>query len=215
MGYKLPNGATVQHAATYAAVLPFTAATNATETVLTVTGATLAAGDIVLVTSTWAPLNNKVVRVKTATAAAITLEAIDTTNVQNFPAGVGTGTLKKILTWVSVPQVTEFASSGGTQNYTDVAFLEQSQGFQIPTDKAAASIAITVADDPAQAYNAVLLAADSNKQVEAARLNLPGTDMLLYGVYTSYTSQPTVTRNALLTRVLNMALQSTPTRYLS
>lgn len=215
MGYKLPNGATVQHAATYAAALPFTAATNATETVLTVTGATLAAGDIVLVTSTWAPLNNKVVRVKTATAAAITLEAIDTTNLQNFPAGVGTGTLKKILTWVSLPQVTDFTSSGGTQNYTDVAFLEQSQGIQVPTDKAAAAIAITVADDPSQPYNTVLLAADANKQVEAARLNLPGTDMLLYGVYTSYSQQPTVARNALLTRTVNLALQSTPTRYLS
>lgn len=215
MGYKLPNGATVQHASGYASALAFTAGTNATETVLTVTGATLAAGDIVLVSSSWSPLNNKVVRVKAATSSAITLEATDTTNLQNFPAGAGVGTLKKITGWVSVPQVTEFASSGGTQNYTDVAFLEQSQGFQIPTDKAAAAIAITVADDPTQAYNAVLLAADANKQVEAARLNLPGTDMLLYGVYTSYSQQPTVTRNSLLTRVLNLALQSTPTRYLS
>ena len=48
IGYKIPNGGTFQHAATYAAPLPFTAISNATEAVATVVGATLAAGDIVL-----------------------------------------------------------------------------------------------------------------------------------------------------------------------
>ena len=49
MGFKLPNGATYEHAATYAAPLTVSDISNATEAVATVTGATLAVGDIVLV----------------------------------------------------------------------------------------------------------------------------------------------------------------------
>ena len=215
MGYKLSNGGTFQHAATYAIALPFSAITNATEAVATVTGSTLAAGDIVLLTSGWSRLDNKLVRVKTATATAITLEQIDTTNKEVFPEGSGAGTLKKVLTWVQIPQVQDVAFAGGEQNYLDVVFLEDDQGKQIPTDKSAASMVLTIADDPVQAFNAVLLAADTGKQVQAARLNLPGRDMLLYGAYTSFSKQPSVARNNLLTRTVNLALQSEPTRYVA
>ena len=215
MGYKLPNGATIQHGATYAAELPFTVMSNATEAVATVVGSTLAAGDIVLVTAGWSRLNNRVVRVKAATATATTLEGIDTSDIQVYPAGGGVGTLKKILTWVQIPQVTDVAFSGGEQNYLDVVFLEDDQGKQIPTDKSAASMALTIADDPAQAFNAVLLAADAGKKIQAARMNLPGTDTVLYGAYTSFSKQPAVSRNNLLTRTVNLALQAEPTRYLS
>lgn len=215
MGFKIPNGGTFQHAATYEAALAFTAISNASEAVATVVGADLDAGDIVLLNSGWSKLDNKVVRVKSATAVAITLEAIDTTDTQIFPAGNGAGTMRKVLTWVQIPQVTDLAFSGGEQNYLDVVFLENDQGKQIPTDKSAASMVLTIADDPAQAFNAVLLKADAGKQVQAARLNLPGNDTLLYGAYTSFSKQPAVSRNNLLTRTVNLALQAEPTRYLS
>ena len=215
MGYKIPNGGTFQHAATYEAALPFTAISNAAEAVATVVGADLDAGDIVLITSGWSKLDNKVVRVKAATATAITLEGIDTADTQIFPAGSGAGTLKKVLTWVQIPQVTDLAFSGGEQNYLDVVFLENDQGKQIPTDKSAASMVLTIADDPAQPFNGVLMKADAGKQVEAARLNLPGNDTLFYGAYTSFSKQPAVSRNNLLTRTVSLALQSEPTRYLT
>lgn len=215
MGYKLPNGGYYQAAATYDAVLPFSALSNATEAVATVTGASLAVGDIVLLSSGWSKLDNKVVRVKTATATAITLEGIDTSDVILFPAGGGVGSMKKILTWVQVPQVSDLAFSGGDQNYLDVVFLEDDQGKQVPTDKSAASMTLTIADDPSKPFNAVLLKADAGKQVQAARLVLPGTDQLLYGAFISFSKQPAVSRNNLLTRTVSLALQSEPTRYLS
>ncbi|WP_426160475.1 phage tail protein [Pseudomonas sp. DWR1-3-2b2] len=215
MGYKLPNGGTFQHAATYGAALAFAAISNASEAVATVVGGTIAAGDIVLLTSGWSKLDSKVVRVKAATATAITLEGVDTSDTQLFPAGGGAGTMRKILTWVQVPQVTDVNFSGGEQNYLDVVFLENDQGKQMPTDKSAASMVLTIADDPAQAFNAVLLKADAGKQIEAARLNLPGNDTLYYGAYTSFSKQPAVSRNNLLTRTVNLALQAEPTRYLT
>jgi copper(I)-binding protein len=215
MGYKIPNGGYFQHAATYDAALPFTALSNAAEAVATVTGASLSVGDIVLLSSGWSKLDNKVVRVKAATATAITLEGIDTTDVLLFPAGGGVGSMKKVLTWVQVPQVTDLAFAGGDQNYLDVVFLEDDQGKQIPTDKTATSMTLTIADDPVKPFNAVLLKADARKQVEAARLVLPGNDQLLYGTYTSFSKQPAVSRSNLLTRTVSLALQSEPTRYLS
>ncbi|CAH0237056.1 hypothetical protein SRABI130_02894 [Pseudomonas sp. Bi130] len=215
MGYKLPNGATFEHAATYAAPLAFSAISNAAEAICTTVGATLVTGDIVQLTSGWTPLNGKVVRVKTATATAITLEAIDTTSTQIFPAGSGAGTLTKVLTWAQIPQITDVAFSGGEQNYADIVFLEDQQGRQLPTDKSAASMVLTVADDPSLPYVAVVTAADSAKSMQAARLNLPGTDKLYYGAYTSFSLQPTVSRNNLLTRTVSLALQAAPTRYLS
>ncbi|NWD74837.1 phage tail protein [Pseudomonas gingeri] len=215
MGYKIPNGGTFQHAATYEAPLAFSAATNATEAVLTVAGADLDAGDIVLLTSGWSKLDSKVVRVKTATANAITLEGVDTTDTQVYPVGSGAGTMKKVITWVLIPQITDVAFSGGEQNYLDVAFLENNQGKQIPTDESAAKMVLTLADDPTQDFNKVLLKADAGKQVEAARLNLPGNDTLLYGTYTSFSKQPAVSRNNLLTRTVSLALQAEPTRYLT
>lgn len=215
MGYKIPNGGYFQHAATYDAVLPFIALSNAAEAVATVTGASLAVGDIVLLTSGWSKLDNKVVRVKAATATAITLEGIDTTDILLFPAGGGVGTMTKVLTWVQIPQVIDLAFAGGEQNYTDVVFLEDDQGRQIPTDKSATSMTLTIADDPAKPFNAILRKADARKQVEAARLVLPGNDQLLYGTFTSFSNQPAVVRNSVLSRIVSLALQSEPTRYLS
>jgi hypothetical protein len=182
MAVKPPNGATFEHAATYAVPLAFSAISNAYEAVCTVVGATLVVGDILLVASGWTALNNKVVRVKAATATAITLEAIDTTDTAVYPAGSGVGSLKKVLTWVKIPQITDFAFSGGEQNYADVAFLDSQKGFQIPTDKSAASMAITVADDPTLPYVPVVTAADTARTIQAARMNLPGTGLNQLGV---------------------------------
>lgn len=215
MGFKIPNGGTFQHAATYAAPLAFSAISNASEAVATVVGATLVVGDIVLIASGWTSLNGRVARVKVATATAITLEGIDTTNVQIFPALGGIGSLKKVLTWVLVPQITDVAFSGGDQNYLPVAFLEDAQGRELPIDKAAARMTLTVADDPAQAYVPIVQAADASDAIQASRLNLPGNDTIYYGAFTSYSSQPVVARGALLTRTITLALQAPITRYLS
>lgn len=210
---KVPNGATFQHAATYAAPLAVTALSNAAEAIATVAGSTLVIGDIVLISSGWTALNGRVARVKAATATAITLEGINTSNVQMFPALGGIGSLKKVMTWVLVPQITDLAPSGGDQNYLGVAFLEDAQGRELPLDKAAARLAVTVADDPAQAYVPVIVAADAGSEVQAARLNLPGNDTIYYGGYTSWSAQPVVTRSALMTRVITLALQAPITRY--
>ncbi|RAU39257.1 phage tail protein [Pseudomonas sp. RIT411] len=214
MGYKLPNGATFQMASTYGPAVAISAISNASEAIATIgSGAAIATGDIVLLTSGWTQLNGRVARVKAVNSTAVTLEGIDTTNPAGFPAGGGVGSMKKITAWVVIPQITEVAFAGGEQQYTDVVFLEDTQGRQLPTDKSAASMTLTIADDPVQACVPVLKAADANQQVEAARLNLPGNDALFYGAFISYSKQPVVARSQILTRTVGLALQAEPTRY--
>ncbi|MGF7240639.1 hypothetical protein ABIC11_001052 [Pseudomonas oryzihabitans] len=214
MGYKLPNGATFQMASTYGPAVAISAISNASEAIATIgSGAAIATGDIVLLTSGWTQLNGRVARVKAVNSTAVTLEGIDTTNPTGFPAGGGVGSMKKITAWVVIPQITEVAFAGGEQQYTDVVFLEDTQGRQLPTDKSAASMTLTIADDPVQACVPVLKAADANQQVEAARLNLPGNDALFYGAFISYSKQPVVARSQILTRTVGLALQAEPTRY--
>jgi hypothetical protein len=44
-------------------------------------------------------------------------------------------------------------------------------------------------------------------------MNLPGNDTIFYGTYTSFSKQPTITRNNVMARTVNLALQGEPTRY--
>ncbi|MGC8001554.1 phage tail tube protein, partial [Salmonella enterica] len=63
------------------------------------------AGDVVQVSSGWLKLDNMVLRVKSVTSNKIVLEAFDTTDTTKFPAGTGAGTLRKIDSWITMPQV--------------------------------------------------------------------------------------------------------------
>jgi ERCC4-type nuclease len=61
----------------------------------------------------------------------------------------------------------------------------------------------------------VLNAADLSKAIQAARMNLPGVDKIYYGVFTSFSQQPAISRNNVMTKTVSMALQASITRYLS
>ena len=65
MAITLSTGAILQVAKTYASSLSFSAISNATDAVCTVTGSTIVAGDYVEVTSGWGLLDKRVVRAKT------------------------------------------------------------------------------------------------------------------------------------------------------
>jgi hypothetical protein len=155
----LPNGTTFSIATAMASALTVTAASNATECVLTVTNA-LSAGDFVVFTSGWSRANNRVFRVKSPSGANLVLEGFDTSSTTLFPAGTGTGSIAKVNTWQQIQQIIDFTSSGGEPQYLTYSFLEQDFDTQIPTTTSAQSIAFTIADDPTlSGYTAVRNAA--------------------------------------------------------
>ena len=94
MAISLPTGTKVSVASTLGTSYAVTAATNAAETVLTVaTGHGLTVGDYVVVRSGWSLLDYRVARVKTVATNDVTLEGINTVNLDQYSAGSGVGSI--------------------------------------------------------------------------------------------------------------------------
>jgi len=198
MSVFLPNGSTVGIAASYDAPIIFTAITNAAEAVVSSAGHDLVTGDFVEVTSGWARLNNRVVRVKTVATDSFVLESVNTLNAARFIAGAGGGSVRKILTWVPISQVTESSKSGGEQQNVTYSFLEEDDEHQIPTSKSALSFTLTMADDPALPHNEVLLEADDDKKPRAVRVNLASGGVIAYNAFASFDNVPSLTKNNIM-----------------
>jgi len=215
MAFQLPNGSTFNVAAAYDAAVTITAISNANPAVVTAAAHGLSDGDVVLITSGWAKLNGRIARVTDSDTGTFALDGIDTTDTTKYPAGAGAGSVKPVSTWVQVPQITEVNTSGGEQQFATFGFLEEDDDRQIPTTKSPSSMTLTVADDPAQAFVAIVEAADERRAIEAARLNLVNGSSILYSAYLSITSTPTLARNNIMTRAITMSLAGRATRYAS
>lgn len=214
MAVSLPNGVIFALATAYAASLTVTAASNAAETVLSVTN-TLAAGDIVEFTSGWSRSNGRLFRVKSPSGANVTLEGLDTSNTTLFPAGSGGGSIRKINTWTQITQVLENQSSGGDPQYTTYSFLEQDFDTQIPTTTSAQSIAMTIADDPNLAGYQALRAAALTRSVTGLKATLPQGGFILYNAIVAFDETPSMTKGQLMGVKAGLALQNRPVRYAS
>ncbi len=213
MGFRLPNGATLQIASTYGPAIPVTALSNANPAVATAAAHGLTDGDIIAVTSDWTRLNDRAARVANSLTGTFALENVNTTNLQPYPAGSGLGSVREVTGFVEIPQITDVNFSGGDQQFLTFGFLADDDDRQIPTTKNPISIAYTVADDPDLPYVAVVEAADDDKQVRVLRMNLPGGSSILYNGYVTITSTPSMGRNNLMTRVITLSLAGRPTRY--
>lgn len=212
MAVSLPNGITLAIATAYAAALAVTAASNAAEAVLTVTN-TLVVGDYVEYVSGWSRANNRVFRVKSPTGANLVLEGLDTSNVTQFPAGSGIGTIRKINTWTQISQIIGCTSSGGDPQYQTYSFLEQDFDTQIPTTTSAQTLAIEIADDPSlPGYQALRTVAISRAQT-ALRAALPQGGFILYNGIFALDETPSLTKGNLMAVKAGCALQGRPVRY--
>jgi hypothetical protein len=210
---SLPNGAVVAAANTYAAPKTVTAISNAAEASCSSTAHGFVAGDILEVTSGWSRLNSRIVRVKSATTDAYVLEGVDTSNVNLYPVGGGAGQARKILTWVQITQVLEFATSGGEQQFVTYSFLEEDVEHQIPTVKSASSFAMTIGDDASLPWYALLSAANDDRVPRAVRITLPSMSSILYNGYVTLNKTPTLTKNEIMGLKATVSLTSEPTRY--
>lgn len=130
---QVPTGTTFHLASAFGSVLPFTAASNAAECVLTMASTTgLANTDVVEVSSGWGRLNLRVMRIKNVVLnTSITLEAIDTTSTTFFPSGSGAGSVRKISTFTQLQQVLGIQASGGDPKNVNYKYLESDVEFQI------------------------------------------------------------------------------------
>jgi hypothetical protein len=128
---QVPTGTTFYVASAYASSQNTTAVSNATEAVVTCAAHGYANGDFVEITSGWGRLNLRVARVKSVATNTFTLEGIDTSNTNFFPAGTGTGSVRKIGTFTQITQVVNPSSSGGDPKTVSYRYLESDVDYSI------------------------------------------------------------------------------------
>jgi hypothetical protein len=190
MSASLPNGTIFSLAASYAAAIPFTILSNAAPPQATATAHGLTNGDILEVTSGWPLLNDRPARVAGSTANTFNLEGHDSTDLTRFPAGSGLGSVRKVLTWQQISQVMQNASSGGEQQSVEWVYLEDGIERSKNTFRKAKVLTLTLADDAAQAWNAVLLAADQDGKNRILRAQLPSGGSIYYNVNVGFDPEP-------------------------
>jgi hypothetical protein len=213
MSVSLPNGALVAIASGYGSALTVSAVTNASPAVGTSTAHGLLTGDFIEVTSGWSRLTNKVVKVGAVTANTFELLGIDSTLTSIYPAGTGTGTVRKVTGYTQLAQILSSASSGGDQQFLTYQFLESDSQKQIPTFKNAAGLTFSVADDATQPGYILASTANDDRLQRAVKITLPSGSVLSYNAYISINKTPSLTVNQLMDIQATMSLLAEPVRY--
>lgn len=210
---SLPNGGTFAIASAYGSNITVTAITNANPAVATATAHGLSNGDIIEVTSGWAKLNNRIVRVANVTANTFELEGINTTSTISYPAGAGTGTVRAATTFVQLAQILNTNTSGGEQNFAAYQFLESDESSEIPTNKSPRRLTLSLADDPTLPGYIEAAEANEDRLVRAVRFSLPSGSKIYYNGFVTVNETPSTTTNEIMAVEMTLAIQGRATRY--
>ena len=214
MAVALPNGATISIASTYAASKTMNAVSNAATAVATLEGSHgVLEGDVIVITSGWSRLNDRVVVAGTVASNSVDLDGINSTDTTKYPAGTGTGSVKEVTAWTQITQVLEATTAGGEQQFTQYSFLEDATERQIPTTKSARSFTLSLGDDTSLSWYAVLDAADEDRLPRAIKLELPSGDEIYYNCYVTLNKTPSLTKNQVMALQCTLSLVADPTRY--
>lgn len=210
MGFALPNGSHVYLASGYAPAISFTGATNAENVVITVTAADdLAVDDIVHVTCNWSGIDNVIAKIDAIAENAVTLRNIDTSNVDKYAVGGGTGSIRKVTDWTELPQIIEVSNSGGDQNTTQIQFLSDDRQRNLNTYKAASSQTYTIAHDSSLPVYPLLRQLDEDEETIAAYMYVPKAKENRYWAATaSFNDIPATAVNEVETVSVVLNLQS-------
>lgn len=215
MGVKLPNGSVIHIASGTDAPINVTAISNASPAVATATGHGLANGDIVVFTSGWSKLSNRAFRVSNAAANTFELEGTDTTDTDKYPAGSGTGSVKKVTGWTQLQQVLGVTTEGGQQNYATFQFLEDDFEQRIPTNKSASGLNVEIADDPTLAGYILTSEANDDGDPRAVRVTTKNGSKIFYFSFISVNKTPSMDVNQPMRCQVSFSHLNEPTRYAS
>lgn len=216
MSFILAPGTAVAIASTYGTAINMTAVSNASEAVATLAAAHgVVIGDILEITSGWPKLNGRVVRVSAVATNDVTLEDVDTSSTTQYPAGSGTGTVRKITAWTSISQVAaDITSAGGEQQFAAIRLLSQEDEINLPTTRSAVTQTLPVYFDPSLAWVATVRAARDAKTPYAVRLSYPGGASTYGNAYWGMGDVPSV-RDGVLATDITLSYSAQPVTYAS
>jgi len=211
---QLPNNIAFAVATAFAAAVSITAITNATEAVATATN-TFATGDFVEYIGGWSDATGRVFRLKAASGTSFTFEGLDTSDTSLFPVGAGTGTVRKITTWVPITGVVGAEISGGDGKTVEVPLLDSDMPLLLPDGFTATSVTLTIGDEPTAAHHPALKKISDSVALTCLRAIIPGAGagVLLYAGYASYNESPSLSKGNVMATKAVFTLQNKVVRY--
>lgn len=214
MAITLATGTIVAIASTYGSAVNMTAITNASAAVATLAAAHgVVVGDFLEVTSGWDRLNGRIVRVSAVSTNDITFEGINTSSTSLYPAGTGTGTIRRITAWTNLSQITSGISvSGGEQQFADITTLTDRTQKQIPTVRGAVNVTLPLFDDPSLGWYSTVQTASETATATAMRMIFPNNSRLVANGYWSLQTVPTI-EDSTLRGSISISFVADPTRY--
>ncbi len=214
MAITLATGTVFAIASTYGSSYNITAITNASEAVATVqVGHGITVGDYLEITSGWDRLNGRIVRAKVVNTNDITLEGINTTSTTLYPAGTGTGSVRRITAWTNLSQVTNsISSSGGDQNFASVTTIADSVEKQIPTTRSPVVVTLPTYFDTALSWVATVRSAAETATATGFRASFPNGGKLVGNAYWSFREVPTIEDSTLRGEV-SVSFTAPPVNY--
>lgn len=219
MGITRATGLILSVVQNYGTSKNMTALTNASEAVATLEPSHgVVAGDYLEITSGWGRLNGRIVRAKTVSTNDVTLEGMSTSSTSLFPAGLGTGSIRKITPatgLVNMSQVKLINTSGGEQGFEDMTTLEDVMAKEAPTIQSPLRITLTIFDDPSLPWYAVILAAADAQATIGFRLAFANGVKLLVNAFVSVSRFPSIEGNMAVKSTIVLAPIAEPTRYAS
>jgi hypothetical protein len=214
MAITLTTGTVAAIASTYGSSVTMSAITNAAEAVATLAASHgVGVGDYLEVTSGWGRLDKKIVRAKTVATNDVTFESINTSNTTTFPAGSGTGSIRRITAWTNLTQVQGSATSGGDLQFTDITTIEDTVQKQAPTVRGAVTVNLTVFDDPSLSWYSAVTTADDARTPYAVRFSFPNSSKLVANAYWNLQRTPSFATNDSLKTQIGLTFVADPVRY--
>jgi hypothetical protein len=217
MAITRSTGLVVAAANTYGAAVNMTAVTNAAEAVATLAAAHgVVVGDMLEITSGWGRLNQRFVRAKVVNVNDVTLEGVNTTSTTLFPAGAGTGTIRRVAAatgLVSMSQIKLISTSGGEMSYEDITSMDDVVSKQMPTIRSPVQMQLTCFDDPTLAWYATLVAADDAATPLGFRMSFPNGSKIYFNAFVSVSRVPQIEVNASLKTNISLSFAAEPIRY--
>lgn len=215
MAFTLPNGSTIHIANATGTSINVTAVSNANPAVCTATAHGLANGDVVIFTSGWSKLTNRIFRVANVAANTFELEGVNTVDTNKYPAGSGTGSVVEVTGWTQLQQVLNTTTEGGQQNYATFQPLEADDEVRIPTNKTASGLNLEIGDDPTLAGYQLAYAANEDGDPRAVRVTNKNGAKSFYYSYISLNPTPSMNVNQVQTVAVSLSNLGRPVRYAS
>lgn len=221
MARKLVNGTIPSIGATFGTSTAITGISNASSAVFTFgAGHGITVGDYFEVTANgWPQLAGRVFRASAVATNDITVAGLNTTSTTEYPAGQGSGTGRRIVTWAAIQQVNAdgLTVSGGEQQFLTGQYIDSSLEFRVPTNKSAIDLSMVVDDDQTLSYWTTVRAAETAGVAGTnypIRLTYPGGggNAVATGVWT-VSAVPAMQGNNVQKRTIGVAMAAVFTEY--